>query len=190
MALARRDDWVTDALGQALAGAQVYYCAPQPANTSTIPPSPLAPVYSDSGGTPADNPQETDGFGHAVAYLSDSQLYTIVVVHPLFGDDPVVLPDQAVSSGGGGISYLPFQGTPAGTIDGTNATFTVMNGGSPLTVLPTQISATLNYPLVPGVGFSVFLDSGVVKITYATAPQPAVGSFPADTLYAQGLYAL
>ena len=153
MALARRDDYLTDAQGRALAGAQVYYCAPQPANISLLPPSPLAPTFSDLTGTPESNPQITDGFGHSIAYLDDTVLYTIVYVHPLFGPDPaynnqpvIVLKDQSLGfGGGGGNTVTAFAGTPIGTIDGTNTTFTVVNGSIPLTQFPTQITAWLEH---------------------------------------------
>jgi len=179
MALARRDDWLQDAQGRALAGAQVYYCT-QPANTTIIPPSPLASVFSNLTGTPTTNPQITDGFGHAIAYLDDTVLYTIEYVHPLFGPNPVVLIDQSFGGGGGG-SVTVFSGTPSGTINGTNRVFTVLNGSTPLTALPTQITAWLNFPLILGTGFTLAVVSGQLQITYAVAPQTG------DTLYAQGI---
>jgi hypothetical protein len=105
-------------------------------------------------------------------------------VHPLFGPNPVVLTDQVINGGGGGSSQTPFSGTPQGVIDGTNRVFTLTNGGVPLTVNPIAgtVLAWLNFPLINGLGFSI---SGVT-ITYATAPQPAVGGSPADSIYAQG----
>jgi hypothetical protein len=77
----RSDQWITDALGNALAGVDVYYCS-QPASTGSIPPSPLVPLYLDSAGvTPINNPVITDGFGHSVAYLGIGT-YTIVIASP------------------------------------------------------------------------------------------------------------
>lgn len=177
MAIERRDDWLTDAQGRALAGALVYYCT-QPATTTTVPPTPLATVYSDTEGDAATNPQVTDGFGHAVAYLDDSVLYTIVFVHPLFGPNPVVLTDQAVpGAGGSGSSYTPFAGVPSGTINGANTIFTLTNGGTPIAnVTPAQVIVWCNFPLINGLGVAV---SGN-QITYASAPQ--VG----DNIFAQG----
>lgn len=187
MAIARRDDSLTDAQGRALAGAQVFYCEPQPANTSVIPPSPLATVYSDLAGTPATNPQITDGFGHAIAYLDDTVLYTIVYVHPLFGPNPVVWQDQWLGGGGGSGNVSLFAGTPTGTIDGTNKTFVVVNGSTPLTALPSQITAWLNFPLIEGLGYVLAVVGGQLQITYAVAPQPAAGGVTADAIYAQGI---
>jgi hypothetical protein len=178
MAIERRDDWLTDAQGRALAGAQVYFCT-QPATTSSIPPSPLATVHSDTSGDAATNPQITDGFGHTVAYLDDAQLYTVVFVHPLFGPYPVVLTDQVVPGpGAGGASFTPFAGVPSGTVNGTNRVFTLTNGGTPIAnVTPAQVTAWVNFPLINGLGFSVAGN----QITYAVAPAST------DSIFAQGL---
>ena len=95
MTIVRDDRWLTDAQGRALSGAQVYWCT-QPASTAAKPPSPLATVYSDLAGDALTQPVVTDGFGHAWAYLDNAVLYTVVMWHPLFGPNPVVLPDQAL----------------------------------------------------------------------------------------------
>lgn len=135
MGIGRRDDYLSDAQGNALAGADVYY-ANQPADTTTIPPSPLATVYTDTGGTVGTNPVVTDGFGHAVAYLTDTALYTLVFVHPLFGPNPVVLTDQAVqSAANAATSNAPVQAsTTAGTITGT-----IPGSTFDLPSIPTQV---------------------------------------------------
>ena len=79
MALFRSDGWVKSALGQAIAGAQVYVCA-QPTDTTFVPPEPLVSVFSDPNGvTPIVQPVSTDGFGHYDFYVSQGT-YTIVVV--------------------------------------------------------------------------------------------------------------
>lgn len=172
MAIARDDRFVTDAQGRALSGALVYYCT-QPASTSTLPPSPLATVFSSTSGTAGTNPVVTDGFGHSVAYLGNTILYTVVISHPLFGANPVVLPDQAIGGlgGGGGSGLTPFSVTPTGTIDGSNRVFT-------LPVVPVEVTVWLNFPLIPGLGYAL---SGAT-ITYATAPQTG------DSIYAQGFF--
>ena len=188
MAINRDDRWLSDAIGNALSGATVYYCT-QPATTSSLPPSPLATVYSDTSGDAGTNPVTTDGFGHSVAYLNNSQLYTVVLSHPLFGSNPVVLTDQAIggTSGGSSSSQIPFSGTPAGTVNGTNKTFTLTNNGTAIPssgITLTQLIVWLNLPLVQGLGYSV---SGN-QITYANAPKAASGGVPADAIYATGFY--
>jgi hypothetical protein len=178
MSIERRDDFLTDAQGRALAGAAVYYCT-QPASTGSVPPSPLATVYSDLGGDPATNPQYTDGFGNAVAYLDSSVLYTLVFVHPLFGPYPVVLTDQIIGSGpSSGVGYQPFAGVPSGTVNGVNRTFTLRNGTTPISALtPAQVLAWVNYPLIQGLQFTVTGN----QLIFAVAPH--VG----DNIFAQGL---
>lgn len=79
--------------------------------------------------------------------------------------------------------YLPFEGVPGGTIDGKNKVFTLTNAGKPLGVAPAQLLMWRNFPLVPGVGYTISGDT----ITFTNAPQPASGSMPADTIFAQGL---
>lgn len=186
MAIVRDDRFVTDALGRALAGAQVFYCL-QPATVpATAPPSPLATVYADLAGDPASQPLITDGFGHAPAYLDNSPLYTIVIYHPLFGSTPVVLTDQSLLGAGAGAGSVPFAGVPSGTINGTNKVFVLTNGGTPLTALPKQATVWLNFPLVPGLGYTLALVGGQAQITFAVAPQPPAGGNPGDSIYAQG----
>lgn len=176
MAIIRRDDWLTTPQGQALSGALVYYLT-QPADTSVNPPTTLATVYKDTAGTLGDNPQVSDGYGHAVAYLNNGQLYTVAFYHPVLGAmSPLVLPDQSLnsttSSAPGIISEVP-----AGAIDGTNRFFTLSH-------VPLSGTAWLNIALIPGLGFTL---AGNV-ITYARAPQPTSGGVPADAIYFQGTY--
>jgi hypothetical protein len=189
--LLRDDRTILDALGRALSGAACFWCAPQPAVTTTFPPSPLAPVFTDTtGDTPITQPVLSDGFGAAHVYIDDGSLFTFVVFHPLFGPNPIVLPDQSLGSGGGGGgSVAVFSGVPSGTIDGTNKTFTVLNGSTPLTAIPAQITAWLNFPLIEGLGYSLAVVDGQLQITYANAPQPASGGNPADAIFAQGIMA-
>jgi len=95
MTLARFDTWVRATMGPAVAGAQVYICT-QPAATSTLPPSPLASLFSDNAGANSiTQPLSCDGFGHAYAYL-DAGTYTVVIVNG--GLVQQVLPDQQVGA--------------------------------------------------------------------------------------------
>jgi hypothetical protein len=146
----------------------------------------LATIYSDLAGTPLAQPVVTDGFGHSDAYMDDSALYTVVFFHPLFGANPVALKDQRLGGsgggGGGGSVVTAFAGIPQGTIDGVNRAFTLTNAGIPLTVFPTQATVWFNFPLVPGLGYTL---TGVT-IIYANPPQPASGGSPADAIYAEG----
>ena len=180
MAIFRRDDTCQNTLGNAVAGTAVYYLT-QPADTDAL--TPLAPVYSDLSGTPAENPQVTDGFGHAVAYLNDGQLYTIVYVYS--SQMKTIYPDQFVGSSSG--APTPFSGVPPETIDGTRTVFTMVNGSTPLTAIPTISFVYINFGLIPGLGYALSLVGGQVKITFASPPQPASGSIPADSIFAQGL---
>src|ERR1700761_7338091 len=71
----RRDDYVQDALGNAISGANVYVTS-QPTNTGhfsdddiRVPPSPRVQLYSAPlGVNPISNPVQTDGYGHAFCY--------------------------------------------------------------------------------------------------------------------------
>ena len=183
MGIARRDDWLTDAQGRALAGAAVYYCN-QPATTTVIPPSPLANIFSNLTSTPEANPQFTDGFGHAIAYADATVLYTIVYVHPLFGPNPVVLIDQSFGGGtGGGSGVTTFQGVPSGTINGINTVFTFAVPSA-----PKQFDVWLNIVLIPSLGYTSSWAGGTLTITFAVAPQAAAGGVAADALYVQGFY--
>lgn len=164
----RIDRTVQTAQGQAVAGAQVYFLT-QPANVTAL--TPLANVYSSSGGAPAPNPQITDGLGQVGCYLDNTQLYTIVVVSPLLATQ--VYPDQNL--GNSPATSAIFGQTPSGVINGTNTVFT-------LTVSPTLLFLQYNgATLIPGVGYTTSTPGGVFTITLAVAPQ--VG----DSLYASGI---
>lgn len=173
MSIARRDDTVQNTLGNAISGCSVYYLL-QPADVATL--TPLATVYSDTVGTVTDNPQITDGYGHAVAYLTEGVLYTVVYVYP--NGTQVVYPDQLVGGGsGGGVS--PFGAVPDGTIDGINQVFTISQ-------VLSQWTVWLNVPLIPEVGFTIAVGGPGMIITYATAPQPGQSGQPGDSIYVQG----
>jgi hypothetical protein len=104
MALLRYDGFVKSALGQAIAGAQIYACT-QPANTAFIPPSPLLSIFSDiNGNSLITQPLRADGFGHFDFYIP-STTFTLVIVNG--GKVQQVYADQApmgsFGSGGGSI---------------------------------------------------------------------------------------
>lgn len=96
----RKDGWVKTVLGPAVPGAQVYVCAPQPANVSALPPSPLANIFSDINGlVPITQPIITDGFGHYDYYVA-AGLYTEVI--GAAGIVQQVYPDQYFGLGNAG----------------------------------------------------------------------------------------
>ena len=102
----RMDGWIKSAIGPAIAGAQVYVCAPQPANVSSAPPSPLAFVFSDPlGNVPVTQPLIADGFGHYDFYALQG-LYTIVVA--LGGLVSAFYPDQSLGAAGTGDGGNPY----------------------------------------------------------------------------------
>lgn len=108
----RSDQWVTDALGNAISGASVYFCS-QPASTGSIPPSPLIALYADPAGvTPITQPVLTDGYGHAFAYMAPGT-YTVVYSSPNI--QQVNLADQTIGSGNVSFPITIAEG-------GTNAT--------------------------------------------------------------------
>lgn len=81
--------------------------------------------------------------------------------------------------------YTMFAGSLTGTIDGVNKTFTLTNGGVALTAAPAQATVWLNFPQIPGVGYTLGPNPG--QVTFTTAPHPGGVGIPADYLYAQGL---
>lgn len=107
----RNDGWVKSPLGSAIAGAQIYVCT-QPAITMSVPPSPLASIFSDVNGLfPIAQPIATDGFGHYDFYAA-AGVYTVVVVYN--GQIQQIYPDQSLggvsgTSGGSGGTALALQ---------------------------------------------------------------------------------
>lgn len=99
----RNDGFVKSTLGPAVPGAQIYV-ATQPANVASLPPSPLANIYSDSDGLiPITQPILTDGFGHYDFYVLPGT-YTIVV--GLSGQIQQIYPDQTIGLAGSGSTLL------------------------------------------------------------------------------------
>jgi hypothetical protein len=99
----RKDSWVQNAMGEALAGSELYVCE-QPANLAVFPPTPLTNVWLDPDGITLiqDQPLVSDGTGHFV-YYAESDLYTEVYYYR--GQMYRVLLDQGVGcycTGGGG----------------------------------------------------------------------------------------
>lgn len=121
--------WINP-IGQAMAGGLVYVCT-QPNSISptnpTIPPAPLASLFTDStGATPLANPVTVDGNGNYEFY-SASGAYTQVFSDP-FGRivEAQVFPDLlVVSPGGGTLTSVGMTGdgvTLAATVPGSPVT--------------------------------------------------------------------
>jgi hypothetical protein len=98
---ARFDGTIENAVGYAIAGCQVFVCT-QPAITGSIPPSPLASLFSDPlGATPLANPVTSDGDGNFFFYIAPG-VYTFVYFDPFNRIPTQVFADQATAAAGGG----------------------------------------------------------------------------------------
>jgi hypothetical protein len=92
---------INSAQGPALNGVLIYVCT-QPASTGSIPPSPLASIFTDAtGGTPLANPITSDGLGNWFFYAA-AGTYTLVLFDPLARMPTTIFPDQQVVTSGGG----------------------------------------------------------------------------------------
>jgi len=195
MNIFRTDGWVKSSLGPAIPGAQIFVCT-QPANIASVPPSPLAAIFSDPNGlVPIQQPIITDGFGHYDFYTTPG-VYTAVI--GLGGIVQEVLPDQSVGGlgGGGGTSLvLQANGTPtanqlllnlagAGNVtvaDQGNGTLTITGAGATFKTngTPNTTQSILN--LIQGTGIALASDalggvtvtstvSGVSVVQFMTGP--------------------
>jgi hypothetical protein len=76
--LYRGDQTVTDPMGAPVSGVSVYLCT-QPANTGSVPPSPLVQLFADAAGKiPLTKPPQTDQNGHCF-YYAPAGIYTVVL---------------------------------------------------------------------------------------------------------------
>lgn len=165
----RKDGWVKNTLGPAVAGAQIYVCS-QPANTEFIPPDPLASIFSDPGGlVPITQPIFTDGFGHYDYYVAPG-LYTEVVAFG--GKVQQVYPDQSLGSinTGGGPSIVAGFGIGISTDNNGNSTISVLQD------LDDQVS-------IMSVDGLISINEGTVLIkktsqAHLTLNPPAAGAQP------------
>jgi hypothetical protein len=122
MSIYRLQGSVNAAYGPALNGVDVYICT-QPAVTTTIPPTPLASLFTDStGSTPLANPVQTDGLGNWFAYLATGT-YTVVLVDSNNRIPVTIFPDQeVVSPGGGTVTNVTFVMPAEFTVSGSPIT--------------------------------------------------------------------
>ena len=91
-------------------------------------------------------------------------------------DGSVSLVSQAPSSG----TQFSFAGPLLGTKDGVNTIFTITNAGSPIGKAPVEIDVWDNFPLIPGVGYTLGPSAGQVQFTVAPAAT--------DDLYSKGVF--
>lgn len=136
----RYDGNVRNAVGYVISGAIIYVCT-QPANTSTIPPSPLASIFTDNAGADPVNqttaPIQTDGNGNFFFYTATG-IYTIVIYDPLNRIPTTIYPDQeVVSQGGGSVTSI--------AMTGDGVIFASSISGSPITSSGTfNLASSLN----------------------------------------------
>jgi hypothetical protein len=158
----RRDDWVTDAMGNAISGAGVYVTS-QPSTPGSltkqgyVPPSPLVQLYADPAGvTPVTQPVLTDGYGHAFYYAA-SNIYTVTYYSPQIRQ--TTLADQVIAGVVAPISSTALSGAQ----NGTNRVFTLPS-------IPTNFSMIF----VNGVYqvLSINYTISGLTITFTTAPLP------------------
>lgn len=140
MSIARFDSWVRSTVGPAAAGALVYICTQPTISTSTVPPSPLASLYSNNAGAiPLVNPLVADGFGHAFGYVA-AGTYTVVVV--IGGVVQQVYADQLI--GGQAGAGLTLQ---TGGSNNTNQSLLNLVGASGISVVNVSGTTTLTFTL-------------------------------------------
>lgn len=182
----RMDGWVKSAQGPAVPGAQIYVCT-QPANTVSLPPTPLANIFSDVNGlVPITQPIITDGFGHYDFYAS-AAVYTIVV--GLGGVVQQVYPDQSIggasgSTGGGGGTALVLQANGTPTVNQLLANFRGA-GNTTVTSDPAgdfTISSTATQFSTAGLGW--FLGGQSFSPVSDSAGTAIYSSLPANTVVA------
>lgn len=173
----RTDGWVKSAVGPAVPGAQVFVCAPQPAN-QVVPPTPLTDIFSDPNGlVPITQPIITDGFGHYDFY-SVPKIATIIIV--LGGVIQEVLPDQSI--GGFGTSNPP--GNDSGLVAGTNITIVgntinaIVSSGVELQTngVDNALQTKLNLKSSLGIGLAAD-GAGGVTISLATPGLSSITGF-------------
>lgn len=188
----RTDGWVKSAQGPAVPGAQVYVCL-QPANIASLPPTPLANIFSDVNGlVPLSQPIITDGFGHYDFYAA-ANVYTVIV--GLGGLIQQVYPDQSVggasgTSGGGGGTALNLQVNGTSNVnqlllnlvgkngvavaDAGNGTINITGSVFQTNSIPNTLQSVLN--LKSGSGITVSSDAvGGVTITNSQTQGPVTG---------------
>jgi hypothetical protein len=138
MPLIRQDFTLLTAQGTAVSGGSIWVCS-QPSNTGTLPPSPLANIFSDSAGTvPITQPLQTNGFGQADCYVAPG-VYTFVYFSDVTQE--LVYTDQSVVN-----SATPAvnEVVPTGAVNGSNVTFVLPS--APTNYLQLFLNGVLQLP--------------------------------------------
>lgn len=155
----RYDTWVKTAQGPAIPGAQIWVCL-QPTNVASLPPTPLANIFSDVNGlVPIQQPAISDGFGH-VDFYAPAGVYTVIIA--LAGIVQTVLTDQSIggasgTQGGGTALVLQVNGAPASSQLLQNIT------GLGAVTISDQGAGTIGISVAPTV-LPVFQTNGVPNI--------------------------
>jgi hypothetical protein len=126
------------AMGEAVSGGQIWICT-QPANVGSLPPSPLATIYSDNAGAnPVTQPLTTGGQGQTSFYAAPG-VYTYVFFSPHTGQINQV--DQTlVSSATPAVTQV----VPTGSVNGSNTVFTLPS--TPTNYLNLYVNGVLQLP--------------------------------------------
>ena len=181
----RYDTWVKTAQGPAIPGAQVWVCF-QPTNVASLPPTPLANIFSDVNGlVPIQQPAISDGFGH-VDFYAPAGVYTVIIA--LAGVVQTILTDQSIggasgTQGGGTALVLQVNGAPASSqllqnLTGLGSVSVTDQGAGTIsisvtpTVLKTNGIPNVNQNLqnLTGSGGVVVVDQGNGTVTITAPP--------------------
>jgi|SRR5262252_5340771 len=124
MSATRYQDLVIDAVGDALDGVEIFVCT-QPATTTTIPPAPLATLYTDTSQlTIGTNPVLSDGNGNFHFYAAPG-IYTLVIYDTLQRIPQITIPDILIvgaGAGSGTVTSVGLTAPPEFTVSGSPVT--------------------------------------------------------------------
>jgi hypothetical protein len=160
MSLIRQDFTLLTALGTAVSGGSIWVCT-QPANTGTLPPSPLANIFSDNAGAdPVTQPLQTNGQGQAFAYMAPG-VYTLVYFSNVTQE--LVYVDQTVVN-----SATPavIEVVPTGAVNGSNTVFTLPSAVT--TFIQLYINGVFQ---IPGINFTLAGNTITMLVAPSTGDQ-------------------
>ena len=157
----RSDLWVKSVLGQAIAGASVYVCSQPTTNITSIPPAPLATIYSDVNGLNVipGSMIYTDGQGHASFYISGITYTTVVVNGGIIQNS---YPDQCPMNVGGGGGGSAITLLTNGTINISQTSLNLVSGSGISMISDASGNVTIINTAGGGGGTSVTLQTNSV----------------------------